>query len=297
MAHCDKISDRRLLVDQHLEDLVQHRVGRQAILVLLVLAQLCRGGLVDHAGWDHLTAWPLHPVEMMGVAPAAGLEHACLVEILDRVIAARHVAIDRGIAHRDLGFIAGGQKHLAELVRQRHEHHAAQAGLDVFLGQIGAGACKERRKRFKHRVMCRADRHGIERHTQTRGHICGIVERALRGKARGQHDAAHLVRPQRIGGDGRHQRAVDPPRKPQEHTGKPRLGDVIAQAHDHGVVVCLPCVGQARLVARHGLPSLRPLFEIHMEQPGQEGGHLMGQCAMRAQNKACPIENLVVLPA
>ena len=55
---------------------------------------------------------------------------------------AAHVAVKRAIADGHLRFVAGRQHQRAELVRQRHQRHAAQPRLDVFLGLVRLGSGK-----------------------------------------------------------------------------------------------------------------------------------------------------------
>ena len=147
---------------------------------------------------------------MVGVAPARGVENAGFVHILDRVIAAGHIAIDRGITDRDLGFVARRQQHLAEFVGLRHQQQTPKAGLDVFLCQILRKSFKQRRKRFGHCGTRARNADGIIIAAQRPGGSSGIIKRALGGVFRRQHDAADVPCPQRVGRDGRHNSAVDP---------------------------------------------------------------------------------------
>ena len=76
----------------------------------------------------------------MLVAPARQRVDLHLVEVLDRVEAAIHVAIERGVADRHLALVAGGDHHRTELVRDRHQDRATRAALQVFLGDAFLGA-------------------------------------------------------------------------------------------------------------------------------------------------------------
>ncbi len=62
--------------------------------------------------------------------------------VLEHIVAAGHVAVDRGVAHRHLALVPRGQHHVAELVGQGHQRDGAQARLDVLLGQVGRAALK-----------------------------------------------------------------------------------------------------------------------------------------------------------
>ena len=56
-----------------------------------------------------------------------------LRHVADHGQTAAHVAVKRAIADRDFAFVSGGEQERAELVRQRHQHDAAQSRLDIFL--------------------------------------------------------------------------------------------------------------------------------------------------------------------
>jgi hypothetical protein len=90
---------------------------------------------------------PSVPGGHVGVAPAGKREDGGFVDILQHRIAAAHIAVERGVADRHLGFVAGGQQHMAELVGQRHQDQPARARLDILLGDIGARARESRRQR------------------------------------------------------------------------------------------------------------------------------------------------------
>ena len=127
------IGDRGLIVHQHLQDAIKHRIGRQAVFVLLIRAQLGAGGFVDDARINNHALRSHHPITMMRIAPAADVKHPRLVQILNRIISACHIAVDRRIADRDFRFIACGQQHMAEFIGQGHEQQAAQTRLDILL--------------------------------------------------------------------------------------------------------------------------------------------------------------------
>jgi len=120
-----------------MKDRVQSLVGGQAVLVGLVRAQFRGGGLGEY---------PLRNRRgraaggRMGVAPSADLIDLYFVEVLDHVVAAAHVAIERGVSHRHLRLVAGREQHQSKLVGERHKCHAADAGLKVLFGDVGRAA-------------------------------------------------------------------------------------------------------------------------------------------------------------
>ena len=234
---------------------------------------------------------------MVGVAPAAGLKDAGLVEILERIVAAGHVAIDGGISHRHLGLVAGGQQHLAELVGKRHQEQPTQPRLDVFLGNVRRGPREQRRQSLADRRARARDRHRVQAAAQPLGHLAGVLKRGVGGVFRGQHHAAHVLRAQGIGGDGGHQRGIDPPRKPQQHLLEAALAQVVAQRLDHHPVVLFPLVGE---VAPGGLvdgPARLGQGQVRMGDGLVEQRHLQRQRPAPVEPEGAAVEHLVILPA
>src|SRR3546814_1145507 len=60
------------------------------------------------------------------------------IGILQDRIAARHVAINGGIANRHFALIACGQQHMPKFVAKSHQRHAPDAGLKILLGKVRA---------------------------------------------------------------------------------------------------------------------------------------------------------------
>ena len=72
----------------------------------------------------------------MFVTPLRNREYRHLIGVFQRIIAARHIAIDRCITDAHLAFIAGGHQHVAEFVGQRHKCDAAYPALYILFGNI-----------------------------------------------------------------------------------------------------------------------------------------------------------------
>src|SRR5438552_933620 len=70
------------------------------------------------------------------VAPPRELVDERLRYVLDRGEAAGHVAVQRGVADGELALVAGREHERAELVGHRHEQVAADARLEVLLGDV-----------------------------------------------------------------------------------------------------------------------------------------------------------------
>ena len=70
MAACDDLVDTHFVLDQTFENIVQHRIGRQRILIGLIRSELRRRGLVDDVDRDHFTRRPQRAGRHVAIAPA-----------------------------------------------------------------------------------------------------------------------------------------------------------------------------------------------------------------------------------
>ena len=166
---------------------VQHLVGRQAVLVGLVGAQLGR----RRAGDDVLRDHRRHDANCGG-APGA-TPASC-----DRsLITAKPPAMSPyrvRVADRHLRLVAGGEHDRAELVRQRHQQRAAHPRLQVLLGRglpagprTAARARRERRRMPGRSESCRSARRGgapSRRHRPGSCARCTATASSTRARAR-----------------------------------------------------------------------------------------------------------------
>ena len=133
-ARFDQLAGGQVALHVGLEDRVEHLVGRQALVVALVGAQLGRRRLGQHRLGDDRRRRELRhaaqPVDQ-------GLGH-----VLDHREAAGRVAVEGRVAHRRLALVAGGEDHPAELVGQGHEQDAPDPALQVLLGQVRSRPAK-----------------------------------------------------------------------------------------------------------------------------------------------------------
>ncbi len=181
MAARDDLGHRHLALDQALQDVVEHLVGRQRVLVGLVGLQLGARRLGDDAlGHDPARSAPAAPRPVL-VAPARQREHRHLVDVLQHRVAAAHVAIERGIARRHLRLVAGRQHHPAEFVGKRHQRHAAGARLDVLLGDVGGAPGEGRRQHRRVGLHRRADIDAAQLRAQERRDRRRVLEAVARG--------------------------------------------------------------------------------------------------------------------
>ena len=138
--------------------------------------------------------------------------HQQFAAILDGCEAARHVAVQGGIAHRHLALVAGGEQHLAGLVGDAHEQHAAAARLNVLLRGVG---------RAPGEFVLQAPPSVASNMPSMEISLCltlqprrlqrGVVLAHLRGVARGHRHRMHAIRAQRIDRDAQGQRRIDAP--------------------------------------------------------------------------------------
>ncbi len=191
---------RHVFLDKRLEDRVEDRVIGQRVAVLLVWPEF--GGRLARYGalGDGLTqrvAITREPVDQR------------LAAVLDRRKTARHVAVQRRITDRHLALVAGRQQHAARLVGYRHQDHAAAAGLDVLLRDVGLATREDRLELLHRRVIDRRDRHDVIAKPHGPGLSGGVFLADRAGVAERHHDRPDLVGADRIAGDRGNQRRID----------------------------------------------------------------------------------------
>ena len=291
--------NRQLLLDQAVEDRVEHFIRRQAIVVALVGAQFGAGRLADHPLRHHRAGGTKAFAQRrnMFVAPTAQVEHRRLIGVLQHRIAARHIAIDGGIADRHLALVAGGQQHVAELVAERHQRHAPDARLDILFGQVALPLGKYIAQHRVERADRRFDGDAVITHAQQPRAGDGIVQALLAGEARGHHHAPYPVRPQRIDRDGGGQRAIDPARQAQHDAGKTVAVHIVAQAQHHRIIDVGGPVIQDMAIAGQADPLPRLLLPCRQHQRFVPIGHLMRDRQIGIHHEGRAVEHQLILPA
>src|SRR5205085_8572685 len=134
---------------------------------------------------------------------AGDLVHQRLRHVLDDREAAGHVAVERGVSDRDLALVAGGEYEPAELVAQRHQQGAADAGLDVLLGDIFLEPLERRRQRLLEAREDGRDRQRLEVDAEIPGEALGVAAgpaRRVRGR---QRDPGDVLATERLPPRGR----------------------------------------------------------------------------------------------
>src|SRR5439155_14819188 len=159
-------------------------VGRQRVLVELVVAELRARRPVDDRLRDQLAAGPL--VEVYREAEDVGLE-----DVLQQREAAGEVAVQRRVADRQLRLVPGRDDEPAELVRERHQQRAADPRLQVLLGQVGLAAGERARERSRERLYHRLDLELAEVDPERLGESPRVAARQLRRVARRHRHAVY----------------------------------------------------------------------------------------------------------
>ena len=189
-------------------------------------------------------------------------KHLRLVEILDRIEAAVHVAVERRVADRHFRLVAGRHHHQAELVGDRHQDGAARARLEIFLGDVAVGAGEQRLQRGLEAFDRRGDRHDVVLDAERLRDRGGILERVLRGVAIRQHHGAHAFAPSASTAIAAHSARVDAAREAEHHALEAVLVDIVAQAEHAGRIVGLVVLLDQRLLGRADSATCRPRAPI-----------------------------------
>ena len=268
-----------------MEEGVEHVVGRETVLVGLAGAELGAGGLVDGVLRDDLAL----PVDPAGEGVDLRLEH-----IGDDREAAAHVAVERAVTDGHFALVAGGEEQGAEFVRERHHQDAADAGLDVFFGDIARPAGEERPERVFRRGDGVGDGDRFEADAEILGENAGVVTGVLRGNRGGQGDTDDVFLSQGVGGDDGDQRGINATGKRNQGALEAALVRVIAQAEDQGGVH----VGHFSLVETgHEGAGLGCSGGVHnaelLGERGQAGDELAGGVA----HEAAAVEDEFVVAA
>ena len=297
MTAVDDLLGRAFLFHQAAQHVVQHLVGGQRVLIGLVGPELRARRLLDDRLGNHRPLRPLQSLHPVPVAPAGHLEHVGLVDVLQHRIAAAHVAVESGVAHRHLGLVAGGEHHVAELVADRHQDDAAHPRLDVLLGLVGFSAGEDRRQHAAERIHRRLDPQHLVADSEQACALGRVVEGGLRRVARRHDDAEHPVGAQRIDGDGGRQRRIDAAGKPDEHAGEAVLPDVIGQPQRHGAV------GRRVAVRQCGARAGRAGPPVAFSRPAGEHDRFLkrrrlgGEAVVGVEHERSSVEDQFVLAA
>ena len=125
-ASGNDVSGRLVRLDVAGQNCIQHLVGRQAILVLLVSTQFSARWARDDSRGDRVF---YAPQGIIGIALMRHGEYLGFENVFYDCIATRHVAVECAIARCHFALIACRQHDAAEFVGQRHQQGATDTGL------------------------------------------------------------------------------------------------------------------------------------------------------------------------
>ena len=219
---------RHLALDQAIEDVVEHVVRRQRVLIALAGLELGGRRLGQHILRNDGAFRSETALRPLPIAVARQRIDLGLVEVLDRIEAAIHIAIERGIADRDFRFVAGGQHHRPELVGDGHEQSTARARLQILLGRVGGGAGECLGQVFAQSLHRGVDWHDVVADAERLGGRGRVVQTLIAGVLVREHDAMDAFGPERIDRHRRAERRVDSARQPEHDSGKAVLIDIVA---------------------------------------------------------------------
>ncbi len=206
-AGVDDLADGAVVDDERLEERVEHVVGGKALVVALVGTQLGRGRLHQHRLGDdgaarHAISVPAQPV------------HERLGHVLDHGEAACRVAVERRVAGGELALVAGGEHDPPRGVGHGHEDHAADARLEVLVGEaLGLGAEHGGQEPGEGTVRL-LDGDGVQVDAEGLGQRGGVAARSGARVARRHGQAVDVVGTERVDGHSGDERGVDAPRQP-----------------------------------------------------------------------------------
>ena len=186
---------------------------------------------------------------------------------------------------------------MPELVGQGHEGHAADAGLEIFFGQVGRAPVKDRPQHGVERAHRRLDRNDIVAHAQQARTCDGIVQTVLTGEARGHHHAPDAVRAQCIDRDGGGKRRVDSAGQAQHYARKTVAVHIIAQPQHHGVVDIRRTRIEFMPVAGQADPLTIPLLPLRQNKRLFPVGQLLRDGKIGIHDEGRAIEHQLILSA
>ncbi len=178
----DDVVDGLFLFDVAFDDGVEDVVGGEGVLVFLVGLEFGAGGFGDGVVGDGAIGG------FAGFFPVL-VDEVCEVvdhgfwDVGDDGKAAAHVAVEGAVADGDFRFVAGGEKHVTEFVGEGHEDAAAEACLDVFLGEAFGGVGEEGSEGGFHAFVGGFDGDGVELDAEALGEEGGVGLGVVRGEA------------------------------------------------------------------------------------------------------------------
>ncbi len=213
---------RQRLVDEGLDQGVEHGVLGQRVRVLLVRLQLRRRRLRERGLRDHRPVAVDVPRESVD-------EH--LRDVRDEGVTAGHVAVEGAVPDGQLRLVAGREHEVAEGVREGHQDGAADAGLDVLLGGLPPFA-ELAAERLAVGLEDLADRDDPARDAEIPGELLGVRDAPGRGVGPGHGDARDAPGAEGLDRERGRDRGVDPAREAEHGARKSALAGVVLESQD-----------------------------------------------------------------
>ena len=105
----DNVVHAFVMLDVGFQNAVENMIFRQAVAVFLVCAEFGGRRFVNRSARNDVAPGDI-------VAIFGQRIHRCFRHVGDDAQTARHVAVERGVADADFGFVAGGERQIAEFV-------------------------------------------------------------------------------------------------------------------------------------------------------------------------------------
>lgn len=222
-AVSDEVFGRLFELDVGFNEEVEDLVGRERVLVGLVLAELGAGGLFDGVDGDE---------DAVAVEVSRELPDASLGEVCDGRERAAHVAVEGTVTDRELRLVACGEQEGVVVVCVGHQEDAADAGLEVLLGDAVGLVLKGGAEGVAEGDEGGLDGDGVGLDAEVLRERGGIVEGALRGELAGHEEPDDTVWSERADGERSGEGGVDAAGEAEECTGEARLVEVVTDACD-----------------------------------------------------------------
>ena len=156
---------------------VEHRIGRQAVLVGLVRPKFGARRLVDDVGGITSPDGPRLSPGTLALRQRGEPVDLHLQHVLERIVAAVHVAVEGGVADRHFRLVAGGQQHARRVCWRSPSAPAPRMRDWMFSSAVSGGrspnSCFSSYERLVDR---RADGHDVVADAQALGALLGVAE-------------------------------------------------------------------------------------------------------------------------
>ena len=220
-----------------------------------------------------------------------------LGHVLEHIKAPRHIAVEGGIAHRQLAFVASGQHQGAGLVGNGHQQHAPAAGLNILLADISGQAGKFVLQGGHEGLVDSVNGDGLVTHSQILGLAGSILLAHRRGVLKGHHHRPDPRRPQRIHCQHQAESGVDAAGQAQHHSLKPVLVHIVAQPDYQSFIGGGQVLHRGRHIPLNQPALSRFVIQIHREEALTEGRTSHPQLAVGTDRHAAPVKDQFILSA